>query len=100
MTRTKDTSRLDYLRHRPFLVITEVTRPGRGVRTETAGWMQDTTNISHQDEPSITQRVSLTMLRKASIIIDIKRGTTIKNRTTDPEAAVIARYRHMYAHLV
>lgn len=100
MTPTQDTSRLDYLRDRPFLVITPATRPAPGVHTETAGWMKDPANLDRQERPSLAHRIGFKVLCEASVIIDIERGSTVKNRTPEAEAEVIARYHHLYAHLL
>jgi hypothetical protein len=72
------TSKFDYLRHRPFLVIEHYTRPNGTAHTERKGWQK--TGATKHDQPSLVYRISNTRMRTASVIIDLLNDRIIKNR--------------------
>ena len=69
-----------YLRHRPFLVITQTGRAARHVKTEKPGWAKDGANWDVTERPIVVDRVSDKMLTEASIIIDLLNTSLVKNR--------------------
>lgn len=87
MTPNKDTSYLDYLRHRPFLVIEVWASPGERVRTERKDWHSTSGNMIVTDRPKVLQRISPKTLRNAMVIIDILNDRVIKNRYKSDETA-------------
>lgn len=99
MIATKDTSKFDYLRQRPFLVVDYVIRPTD--RTERAGWMA---NHTVEEHPRVLLRISPQTMCRATVIIDLLNDRIVKNRlrTTgtlfDDEA--LAHYKRKYADMV
>ena len=75
-----DVSSFDYLRKRPFLVITLLITPAAGVRTEHRGWAKEPDNLSIQESPTVVFRISERLLRQAEVIIDLRNNKVIKNR--------------------
>ena len=69
-----------YLRHRPFLVITQTGRAARHVKTEKPGWAKDGANWDVTERPVVVDRVSDKMMTEASIIIDLLNTSLVKNR--------------------
>jgi hypothetical protein len=69
-----------YLRNRPFLVLTETSRPAPGVKTETKGWMEVDGQLKRFEQPSIVDRVQRKHLVNATIIIDLLNRAVVKNR--------------------
>src|ERR1700744_296911 len=79
MKATKDVSRFDYLRHRPFLTVTRNFVPNSRSRTERKGWMDNEDNVTIDETPNIVYHVNDRVLRSASVIIDIKNDVLVKN---------------------
>jgi hypothetical protein len=100
---TKHISKYDYLRHRPFLVVTFYHQPTDGARTERKGWANPSTLHTVQ-HPAVVTRISSALLRSATVIIDILRDQVIKNRLRDNAIAfddeVLARYTTEYATMI
>ena len=71
-------SKFDYLRHRPFLIIEIYHLPRSGVRTERKGWASDST-LQTLEHPYLRERISDSVMRRATVIIDITFDTVIKN---------------------
>lgn len=69
-----------YLRHRPFLVVTQKGNAAKHVNTAKAGWAVEGANWDVTERPVIVDRVSDKMLTEASIIIDLLNSTLVKNR--------------------
>lgn len=101
MIATKDVTKFDYLRHRPFLVIETFFHPETGVRTERKGCMKHPTST---ENPRLLWRISPTTMRRATVIIDLVNDRVIKNRLItdavmfDDEA--LAHYKAKYANIV
>lgn len=89
MTPTKDVSKLDYLRHRPFLVITATTRPAANVHTNRKGWNEDRKNVVVTEQPMLVDRITTRHLREATVIVDILQDRLIKNRLLNASAVKI-----------
>lgn len=100
---SKDVSKYDYLRNRPFLVITLYHQPCEGARTERRGWANEST-LRTVEHPAVVSRISANILRTATIIIDILQDRVIKNRLRDNAIAfddeVLARYKTEYATMI
>jgi len=101
MISTKDVSKLDYLRHRPFLVVETFASPAHGTRTERKGWRK---HPSVSEIPRLVRRISHTTMRNATVIIDLINDRIIKNRLItdgimfDDEA--LAHYKAKYSEIV
>ena len=109
MTPTKDVSRFDYLRYRPFLVIEVSTQPAANVRTGRKGWTESVKNLSFMENPSVVDRVSDKIMRQATVIIDIMNDVIVKNRlrlTTDKidaatsDVEILEHYKMKYSDIV
>ena len=84
MTLLKTTSKFDYLRFRPFLVIEMWYHPNEKVRTNRKGWWNDKANVKSEEVPSVVSHIDETILRRASIIIDVLKNVVIKNTMNVP----------------
>ena len=99
MIATKDDSKFDYLRGRPFLVVDFLIRPTE--RTERKGWKESHT---YEEHPRILQRISALTLSRATVIIDLANDRVIKNRLRstgdlfDDEA--LTHYKRKYSEVV
>ena len=80
MKTTKDTSRFDYLRNRPFLAIEVLFGPEKGVHTERKGWSKERENIKLFDRPEIVYRISDKIMCRSVVIFDIMKNKLVKNR--------------------
>lgn len=84
MIRTKDATKMDNLRFRPFLIIESYYVPSGKVRTERKGWWSDKENVQHKEFPYVVDRINAKLLSKAVAIIDIMNETVIKNSLNAP----------------
>ena len=75
MIATRDVSKFDYLRHRPFLVIERYRQATKGQRASSKG-----SDLSTTDHPFIVRRISHRIMRTAIVIIDIRQDRVVKNR--------------------
>lgn len=97
MISTKDVSKFDYLRDRPFLVIDFFIRPTG--RTERKGWTK-----TYEEQPRVLLRISNKTLCRAHVIIDLVNDRVIKNRLRstgrlfDDEA--LNHYKNKYADAI
>ena len=80
MNSTKDASRFDYLRNRPFLVIETITQPSGSARTERKGWQKTPGNLHVEEKPYMVARISTNIIKRAAAIIDVVNDTVVKNR--------------------
>jgi hypothetical protein len=100
---SKDPSKYDYLRGRPFLVVTFYHQPRDGARTGRKGWANAST-LRPVEHPEVLTRIGAKTLRCATVIIDILRDRVIKNRLRDNAIAfddeVLARYKSEYATMI
>lgn len=71
---------LTNLRHRPFLVVNTIQRPAAGVNTSKKGWTDNAANWSLYENPYVVDRVSNKIMIESTVIIDVMRGTAVKNR--------------------
>jgi len=71
-------SKFDYLRHRPFFILEIYHLPRSGVRTERKGWASDST-LQTIEQPYLRDRISDSIMHRATVIIDIMSDTVIKN---------------------
>lgn len=86
-----------YLRNRPFLVIEVIQRVAKDVNTTKAGWKDVTGNLSVFEKPSVVDRINATHERNATVIIDVMKGTCVKNGFTGAEnQEVVAHYMEKY----
>lgn len=87
-----------YLRNRPFLLVTLVRRPAKGVRTEKKGWMEVTGNVDLFEQPVLVDRVNAIHLRNANIIIDVMNATVVKNSMAESNSdeEVVNYYLNKY----
>lgn len=95
------TSKFDYLRNRPFLVIDHYLRPNGAVRTERKGWQKH--GATSHDRPSIAYRISNNTLRRAAVIIDLLNDRIIKNRQQQTmmfDDEVLAHYKDKCAEII
>jgi len=99
MISTKDVSKFDYLRDRPFLVVDFLIRPTD--RTERKGWKEHHT---FEEYPRILQRISHKTLCRAHVIIDLANDRVIKNRLRDTgdlfDDEALNHYKRKYAEQV
>ena len=88
-----------YLRNRPFLVITQIGRPAKHVKTNVAGWAIEGSNWAVTERPMIVDRISDKMLNEASIIVDILNTKLVKNRfgESGPDDKVMEYYLGKYS---
>ena len=100
---TQHVSKYDYLRNRPFLVVTFYHQPAEGARTGRKGWANLET-VHTEQHPVVVTRISPNILRSATVIIDILRDRVIKNRLRDNAIAfddeVLARYTSECATMI
>jgi hypothetical protein len=91
-----------YLRHRPFLVVTQKGNAAKHVNTAKAGWAKDGANWDVTERPVIVDRVSDKMLTEASIIIDLLNSTLVKNRfqSSGQDTKVLEYYLGKYSQEV
>ena len=75
MKSTQDSSKFDYLRDRPFLVVDFLIRPTE--RTERKGWKESHT---YEESPRVLLRINSKTLCRATVIIDLVYDRVIKNR--------------------
>jgi hypothetical protein len=86
-----------YLRNRPFLIISLIQRPAKGVRTEKKGWKEVTGNLDAFEQPSLVDRVNAVHLRNANVIIDVTQTKVIKNNLVNtPDEDVMDYYLNKY----
>lgn len=91
-------SRVDYLSHRPFLLIECVFVPEKHVRSESQGWSEEPKNWQTLERPRVVDRVTSSHLREAAVIIDVMRNRLVKNRFgSESDADVLAHYSKKYA---
>jgi hypothetical protein len=108
MIRTKDSSKFDDLRFRPFLVIEAYVKPAPQTRTERKGWKTDKANQQVSEVPTIIDRISSRHLRRAEVIIDIVNDSMIKNRLKGDNiidrvafsSELLAFYKDKYADIM
>jgi hypothetical protein len=104
MTPTKNVSKFDYLRHRRFLIIQRFMQPTAQAYTSQKGWAKQSNNCKTIDHPSIVQRISNTIMRRALVIIDLTNDTVIKNRLRCDASAfddeVLAHYKSQCAEMI
>src|ERR1044072_1942015 len=100
---SNDVSKYDYLRGRPFLVVTIYHQPNDEVRTERKGWANEQ-SLRAVEHPEVVTRISAGALRSATVIIDVLRDRVIKNRLRDNGIAfddeVLAHYKTQYATMI
>lgn len=87
-----------YPRNRPFLTITFIRRPEKGVNTSKFGWMEVTGNVNTFEQPILVDRINATHMIKANVIIDVLNGKCVKNyfeKTPDDEVVTyfLEKYR-------
>jgi hypothetical protein len=101
MISVKDVSRLDYLRYRPFLVVELFIGPAAGVRTNKKGWNKNIDNVNITELPSVVNRISDKIMRRATIIIDILQNKIVKNREAgDHDDEVLEFYKQKYSDTI
>jgi hypothetical protein len=91
---TKNPTKFDNLRFRPFLVIemwyspakSKEHGPGR-TRTEQKGWWNIKENVKTDEVPSIVNHISSNTLQRATVIIDIVNDVVLKNTVNVPANA-------------
>lgn len=86
----------DYLRHRPFMVVTHIQRPAKGVNTSKAGWSNADTEWDVSENMVIVDRVKTNQMNMASVILDLLEGTVVKNRFGDRNTEVFKAYFGRY----
>ncbi len=88
-----------YLRHRPFLVITQTGRPARHVNTTQPGWAVEGRNWDVSERPIVVDRISDKMMNEAAIIIDLLNTKLVKNRFdgTGPDDKILEYYLGRYS---
>jgi hypothetical protein len=99
---TKKTFGDRYLRNRPFLVISTIARPAKGIRTYKQGWADTSSNWATFEQPQIVDRVSNKHLTEASVIIDILNRAVVKNRHSDgnDDKLAVEHFLTKYTELV
>ena len=86
-----------YLRNRPFLMVTLVRRPAKGVKTEKAGWADQTGAFESFEQTMLTDRVNAVHLRDANVIIDVMNAKVVKNSlSANTDEQVINYYMEKY----
>jgi hypothetical protein len=96
---SKDVSKFDYLRRRPFLVIERYRHATKGERQRSKG-----PDLSTTDYPFIVHRVNDRVIRSATVIIDIQQDCVVKNRLkTDAtmfDDEVLKHYKEKCADMI
>jgi|ERR1035437_2977299 hypothetical protein len=95
---TKNPTKFDNLRFRPFLVIemryspakNKEHGPGR-TRTEQKGWWNIKENVKTDEVPLIVNHISSNILQRATVIIDLVNDVVVKNTTNVPANAFDVR---------
>jgi len=88
---------LKNLRNRPFLIVTMVTRPAKGVNTSKKGWHEKPGSVDIFERPYVKDRISDNDIAEASVVIDILNRTVVKNRyEAVPDAVAAAYYLDKY----
>lgn len=98
MYSTKDVSRYDYLRGRPFLVIEAIMSCTS--RPERKGWVSDPFRIGVSERTRLVKRISNRTMRTASVIIDIQRDAVVKNNLSNDNAVMLAEMKAKHASLL
>lgn len=89
-----------YLRDRPFLIVDIYQVPNPRVRTNRKGWLNDPTNVTDKEHPTVVTRITDHHLRQASVIIDLLNDRVIKNRLVFDNVVVLSQYKNKYADLI
>lgn len=87
----------NYLRHRPFLVVTTIRRPRAGVKTERAGWGDFDENWSVFERPTVVDSVTPKIMSEATVIIDVLGKSIVKNGYQNDAALVVQHYLEKFA---
>lgn len=88
-----------YPRQRPFLVMTELSRPSANTKTEKKGWKTEEGKCENFEMVTIVDRVQSSHLRSAALVIDLLNRKIIKNRHADAgtEEQFLNYYMDKYA---
>lgn len=86
----------DYLRNRPFLVITHVQRPSKSIDTRKAGWSTPDTEWDVSENMIVVDRIKTHQMNQATVILDLLHGKVVKNRFGDNNTAVFKAYFDRY----
>lgn len=87
---------MDYLRNRPFLVITHVQRPNKKIDTRKAGWSTPETEWDVSENMIVVDRIKMHQMNQASVILDLLHGKVVKNRFGENDIAVFKAYFDRY----
>lgn len=86
----------DTHQNRPFLVVTAVQRPAKGVDTGKKGWANEPANWATFERTMVVDRLTTAILTEAQFVIDIMRGECVKNRSAQPDDTVTEHYLGKY----
>lgn len=108
MISKQDSSRFDNLRFRPFLVIEAFVTPASGVRTERKDWKKGKETQKVTEHPTVVDRITSKIMRRAEVIIDIANDSLLKNRLTGDSIVdqqtygeeVFSFYKRKYADII
>jgi hypothetical protein len=89
-----------YLRNRPFLLVSLIRRPAKGVHTNQKGYTEVTGNLTTFEQPSLVDRVNDIHLRTSNVIIDVLNGKIVKNSFQTPDDEVVHHYLEKYREQV
>lgn len=87
----------DYLRNRPFLIVTQFTIPSETARTEKRGWANKKEAVVVQESIEIVDSIQNKHMVGPALILDILKQKTIKNLVSpENDSEVIQHYLNKY----
>lgn len=86
------------LRYRPFLVINTIQRPINSTVTASKGWTEEAKNWALFERPFVVDRITAKVMKEATVIIDVTRGTALKSRFESEASGdeVVSHYLDKY----
>jgi hypothetical protein len=93
---------MNYLRNKPFLVLTVYKTPARGVKTERKGWATVAENFDVKIVPNMKNRIKDNDLYYSTLIIDVLSRSLVKNRFsgTTEDKDIVDYYLSEYSDVV